>query len=152
MKLDGKNYLKHRLIGIQWILNDDPDNKTQIDHINRIRTDNRIENLRWVTHQENAMKKNKHRTQHSEYLDEFPEHTIEISEFNGYDFEELYFNIEDNRILKVMNSGRLKVIKPILHGNQLRISLIDIQNKRRYIVYEKHIRTCRKIAIELEDL
>ena len=34
-----------------------PDNKPCIDHINRIRTDNRIENLRWATHQENQENK-----------------------------------------------------------------------------------------------
>tara|TARA_R110000824_G_scaffold305207_2_gene493056 strand:+ start:82 stop:522 length:441 start_codon:yes stop_codon:yes gene_type:complete len=51
---DKKKYDKfiHRLIAEHYIPN--PDNKPFIDHINRIRTDNRIENLRWVTHQENC--------------------------------------------------------------------------------------------------
>jgi hypothetical protein len=37
----------HRLIGLHYIPN--PQNLPQVDHINRIRTDNRIENLRWVS-------------------------------------------------------------------------------------------------------
>ena len=41
----------HRLIAMAYIPN--PDNKSQVDHINRIRNDNRIENLRWVTPSEN---------------------------------------------------------------------------------------------------
>jgi len=45
-------YYIHRLIAIAYIPN--PDNKPFIDHINRIRTDNRIENLRWVTQYENG--------------------------------------------------------------------------------------------------
>lgn len=50
-----KDYYIHRLIAECFI--DNPDNKPMIDHINRNRTDNRIENLRWVTQQENQNNK-----------------------------------------------------------------------------------------------
>ena len=42
----------HRLVGIAFIAN--PGNTPQIDHINRVRTDNRLENLRWATAKENC--------------------------------------------------------------------------------------------------
>jgi hypothetical protein len=41
----------HRLVLAAWIPN--PEEKPCVDHINRIRSDNRLENLRWVTHAEN---------------------------------------------------------------------------------------------------
>lgn len=47
-----KVVLIHRLIAEAFIPN--PDNKPEIDHINTIRTDNRIENLKWVTSKENS--------------------------------------------------------------------------------------------------
>jgi len=40
-----KEYI-HRLLGIQYI--DNPDNLPEIDHIDRNRTNNSLENLRWV--------------------------------------------------------------------------------------------------------
>lgn len=51
MRLHGKAYPEHRVI---WEMHygSIPDDK-EIDHINRIRDDNRIENLRLVTHRQN---------------------------------------------------------------------------------------------------
>lgn len=46
-----KKYLVHRLVAESFIPN--PENKPFIDHINTIRNDNRADNLRWVTREEN---------------------------------------------------------------------------------------------------
>ena len=52
--LNQRTYYKHRLIALQWIENPNPVHLPQIDHINHIRTDNRIGNLRWVSNLQNT--------------------------------------------------------------------------------------------------
>ena len=54
---DSKNYPKllHRLLGMCFIEN--PENKPCIDHIDRNRTNNSLDNLRWATYKENNCNK-----------------------------------------------------------------------------------------------
>jgi hypothetical protein len=48
-----QTYLVHRLVAITYIENDDPENKTFINHIDKDRTNNNADNLEWVTAAEN---------------------------------------------------------------------------------------------------
>lgn len=53
LRQQGKNVNRsvHRLVAITWIPN--PKNLPEIDHINSDPSDNRVENLRWCTKEEN---------------------------------------------------------------------------------------------------
>ncbi len=54
---NGKQYTRsiHRLMAEAFIPN--PDNLPVVDHINDIKTDNRIDNLQWLSHSDNQKKR-----------------------------------------------------------------------------------------------
>jgi len=47
-----KSYRVHRLILITWMPN--PNNLSDVDHINGCKSDNRVSNLRWLSHKDNT--------------------------------------------------------------------------------------------------
>ena len=132
--LNRKKCLKHRIIAEQFIINDDPENKTQVDHKNHIRNDNHIDNLRWVSCSEN----NKNRTSLYnviyEYVDKIDDEAIEITDYGKYQFE-FYYYVEKEDSFYFYNG---------LHYRKLHINInktdeiafvymVDIENKRRKI-------------------
>lgn len=56
-KINGKHMRQHRIIAAAFLDLDITNTKIQIDHINRCKIDNRVENLRLVTNQQNQFNK-----------------------------------------------------------------------------------------------
>ena len=126
--LSNKFYYKHVIIAQQFIPN--PNNFKYIDHINHIRSDNRIDNLRWC-----SQKQNNNQRSDQTFVDNIPDDAIKVESFNGWNFEFLYY-YED--IFYVFN-GLNYLVKPKFQnksGNYY-ISLTDISAKLRKIYYTK---------------
>lgn len=58
-----KRYLVHRLVAITFIPN--PENKPEVDHIDRNIFNNSVENLRWVTKSENCQNRDNKKLSHN---------------------------------------------------------------------------------------
>uniref|UniRef100_A0A6C0J8P4 HNH nuclease domain-containing protein n=1 Tax=viral metagenome TaxID=1070528 RepID=A0A6C0J8P4_9ZZZZ len=56
INIQGKGYQIHRLVSLQFIPN--PKNLPIVDHIDGNRSNNKVNNLQWVNHQENKQKQN----------------------------------------------------------------------------------------------
>ena len=111
VSLNGKSYLKHRLVATQWIYNDDHAIKIQFDHRNRERTENHISNLRWCTVAENNLNQSR-RTYNIRYVDELPDDVIEVEHYGKHDnisdlcFHDDVFYVSDRHRYRVINKHK----------------------------------------------
>ena len=124
--------MKHRILATQFIPN--PDNLSEVDHINRIRTDNRIENLRWVNNSENQKNKTSHKGIEYTFIDDIPDESIVVNDYGKYVFEDYYYDEQTDRFY-------------FFNGIQYReLYINEDKNGSKYVwmntTENKHIKVC----------
>ena len=92
VKLHGKDYFKHILLAKQFIPNDDPAHKIQVDHINRNNTDNHISNLRWVTVSQNNKNHRTHKNYNYSFVKRLPEGAIPVNYYGKHQLENYFYH------------------------------------------------------------
>ena len=110
--LNGKQYTKHRLIALQFLPNDDPENKVDIDHINHNRSDNRLINLRWISKSKNTKNKASYNGVQANYVDIIPDESMIVDfyetrngrhEFEGYYYHDGVFYYDNDVNFRILN-------------------------------------------------
>ena len=111
--LNHKSCLKHRLIALQFIPN--PDNLPIVDHKNKVKTDNRINNLRWVTRSENNENKLGHHGVTYTFVIDLPKNAFEFDHYGKHQFKNYFYY--DNTFYFRTNNDEYRVL-PIVKNNR----------------------------------
>jgi len=101
-KSKSKEFLLHRTLAELFIPN--PNNLPHVDHINRVRDDYRLENLRWVSRSQNCL--NCERT--SYILEANDKQKLKNGEIKLYKYFRLWWWIKEDEFLFKRKSKRFK--------------------------------------------
>ena len=141
--LNGRNYLYHRILARHFIPN--PENLPQVDHIDRNKTNNSIENLRWVSAGENLRNRTMRPYGRYEYLITAPNDLIEITQYNDFEYpaNKYYFCGENDSVVMRINDHKWLLLGQTPHFGYLRINMRDINGRNHQICMHKLIRHFR---------
>jgi hypothetical protein len=129
-KLNGKSYKHHRIVALQFIPNDD-ESKTMVDHINHDRTDNHIENLRWVNASENNRNKSSSKGVSYTYVDSIADDCIVIDHYGNKTLEGYFYDENLDQFYVHDELDRYRILHVIHRKNgQMIIKMRDIDDKQ----------------------
>jgi hypothetical protein len=151
VNLNGKLHLLHRIIGEQYLEN--PDNLREIDHISRDKTDNRLENLRWISHGINQRNKTSYKKVRFEYFDSLPTGFERFNEYvmrNGTKrkFENLFIRISDGvpEFITFNSESQYRYLYPEnIKGNKF-VLYYDINRKQCAVMFSRISKTQTQLA------
>ena len=139
VSLNGNTYKYHRILAKHFIPN--PDELPEVDHVDRNKANNTLENLRWVTRSQNLSNRSKFTRQKREFLDHAPNDITEIREFNDVEYAEnkYFFCFENDRVVMRVNDHKWQWLAQSPHNGYLRISMRDINGRYHQVYMHKLI-------------
>ena len=96
---DKRSQRVHRLVAIHYIPN--PNNLPQVDHKNRIRTDNDVSNLRWASRADNMNNKGKHKHNKSGH-----KNISYVKSINRWEYKKRYYG----NLLHKVNKSKIDIL------------------------------------------
>jgi hypothetical protein len=107
--------------------NSDPKRCTVVDHIDRNKKNNAIDNLRWVEPEFNGKNCISHSKQMYEWVDMLPEDLVQIQRYRCYNFDHLFYS-QGNFYVQVGNQYRR--LKLVAYGSGSGVNVQDDCGKK----------------------
>ena len=127
--LNRTKYQKHRIIAQQFIPNDDEEHKLFIDHIDRNKANNHIDNLRWVSASENQKNRSSTRRTNYTFLDELPETAESLDSYNGHDLDGVFVDYEEQKCY-LFNGVKYRELVACRCKGSIFYNVHDVENKQ----------------------
>ena len=119
-----------------------PDNLPQVDHINHVRVDNRIHNLRWVSASDNLKNRTSNKGIKYEFVEELPEGAFHVTYYGKHKLEPgiyyadnkfyRYDGLNEYRLLYVNETDNGYKFVYVFNKSKQRIKLCYIKFKKDY--------------------
>ena len=119
---------------MQFIENDDLQNKLEVDHIDRNPLNNHINNLRWVSRSENCKNRNTNGYKY-EFVDDIDEDSILVDVYNNHTFEDYYFDVKTDTFYFYNGIKYRKLRICYTKYGSAFVNMRDINNKSVMILY-----------------
>lgn len=114
----------HRVIATQYI--DNPDNLTDVDHIDGVRNNNDISNLRWKSRSENLKGRKPFKLGNRNFQDAMPDGCIPIIKYQGNVYENYWLDPETDDIWHRTKTSKYLKLAVSKNGS---VTMIDANNK-----------------------
>ena len=135
--MNGKKKRKHVIVAKQFIPNDDPENKTEVDHLDGDKTNYHIENLRWTTHQENMQNTHSYKGVVFKYIDELPDDSEELTQYGKHELDGYFINTRRKAVYRQITENRYRKLKLLVSGGSRFYCVTATNGKHIQIAYKQ---------------
>ena len=129
------NYLKHRLVAKQFIEN--PDDLDYVDHINRNRLDNRVENLRWCSASDNSKNRTSTWGVGYEFFDDIDDEAVAVTDYGTHRFENYYYSPEEDSFYFYNGVKYRRLHINEMKNGSLFVYMVSTENKRVKVILSR---------------
>jgi hypothetical protein len=127
LSIDSVTRPLHRVLALQYVPNSDPDRFTVVDHIDRNKKNNALNNLRWVEPEFNSKNRLSHARQMYEWVDMLPEDLVQIQRYRCYNFDNLFYSQANFYVQVGSQYRKLKVVTYHTHSG---VNVQDDQGRK----------------------
>ena len=135
LNLSDHTYGKHVVVATQWLVNDDPEHKTEVDHINHNRSDNRVSNLRFVSRSQNNTNKATYKGVPYIYIEQLPDDAIVVDHYNKHTFTFLYYSSTTDKFYWFNGVRYRQLPQQTTYSGSVIVNIADTNKKMVHIHY-----------------